>query len=313
MVPTLKALADETRLRIASLLRRFELSVGELSRVLDMGQSRVSRHLKILTDADILGCRPAGLHRLYRTLDHPLIRAITPLLEESLAHISDQTRAREVLTRRAEHQARFFSHLADDWLNLRERVLPEGLLQTWLEPLLPEHLDTLADLGCGTGDHLIWLSQRARRVIGIDNAPGMLDQARNALKRAFPSEEFDLRLGSLEHLPLPDNSLDLALALCSLHHLHAPQNALQEVARVLKPGGFFIWVDLNPHEDKKLLQEHGDIWPGFEPDLCRFWLSQADLCTCEHQVRPGTPPFSLFLLRGQKAPSGAAPALSRKP
>ena len=181
MVPPLKALADTTRLRITRLLRRFELTVGELSRVLDMGQSRISRHLKILTDVQILGFRPAGLHRLYRTLDHPLVRALAPLFEEEPEHSTDQSRAREILTHRDKHQAHFFSHLAGNWLNLRERVLPEGLLQTWLEPLLPQGGETLADLGCGQGDHLLWLSLRAQLTIGIDNATGMLDQARAAL------------------------------------------------------------------------------------------------------------------------------------
>ena len=106
-LPYFKALSDVTRLRILNLLRREELNVNEIVSLLDMGQSRVSRHLKILTDCGLLSSRRDGLWVFYRTAAEGNARAF---LDAVANHVytddykDDLVRLQALLTRRAEDQ-----------------------------------------------------------------------------------------------------------------------------------------------------------------------------------------------------------------
>ncbi len=104
--------------------------------------------------------------------------------------------------------------------------------------------DSVLDIGCGTGRllrraHTYWPEAQ---LVGVDPAKGMIDMA----KRLTPYATFHLGMG--EALPLPDDSVDLAMSTVSFHHWQDQAAGVREVARVLRPGGYFILVDISfPH------------------------------------------------------------------
>ncbi len=271
----LKALADNTRLRLFNILSRHELNVNEIIRVMGMGQSRISRHLKILTDGGLLSLRRDGLWAFYSAADNDacgrLCGAVRELIENDELGRQDLVQADAIVRERSLRTQRFFDSVAGSWEELKTVVLGSfDLNQAIAELVRP--CGSAVDAGCGTGDLLRTLSQKARHVIGVDSSPRMLEQAR----RQFQNQDaVELRLGEIEHLPLRDEEVDLAVMNMVLHHLPLPQQGLREVHRALKPHKSFVLADLDKHEREMLRARHGDRWLGFEPVLVRQWLKQA--------------------------------------
>ena len=100
--------------------------------------------------------------------------------------------------------------------------------------------ESLLDVGCGTGRLL--RSARTRwpsaRLYGVDPAEGMLEVAHHFT----PGVTF--QVGFAEALPLPDASVDVALSTISFHHWQDHAAGVREVARVLRPGGYFYLTDM---------------------------------------------------------------------
>jgi ubiquinone/menaquinone biosynthesis C-methylase UbiE len=101
--------------------------------------------------------------------------------------------------------------------------------------------ESVLDVGCGTGR----LLRRAYRywpeaqLIGVDPAQGMIEKA----KLLTPNATFFTAMA--ESLPLKDNSVDLAISTTSFHHWQDQAAGIREIARVLRPGGYFMLVDVS--------------------------------------------------------------------
>ncbi|MFP5239457.1 MAG: ArsR/SmtB family transcription factor [Acidobacteriota bacterium] len=264
-----KALADETRLRLMRLLTRHELNVGEIVAVLGMGQSRISRHLRILVESGLLAARRDGLWVFYGAQPSALLEAVTPLIADCGPE-EDLRRAGEVLEARNRETRSFFNAIAPDWRAMRREVLGDLDLEGLILARLPQ-CGTIADLGCGPGELLAALSAKCQRLIGVDASPAMLELARRAPGLGAAS----LRVGELEHLPLADAEADIAVLSLTLHHLSDPARALREARRVVAPGGRLIVVDYLKHDAELMRQRYGDRWLGFDPAEVRAWLEQA--------------------------------------
>jgi len=274
----LSQLSDPIRCRLLLLLQDHELTVSELCTVLQLPQSTVSRHLKTLADGGWLAARREGTSRRYQ-LHHEMLdegqRELWGLVRgevtSTVASRQDRRRLMEVLERRRLRSQEFFADISERWAQRREELFGRRFDLAALPGLLdPEW--TLGDLGVGNGQTTASLAPFVRHVIAIDDSAAMLKAARARL-REFANVE--LRRGKLEALPLGDAELDAAMIVLVLHHVPEPPTALAEAARVLRPGGRLLIVDMLPHEHDEYRQEMGHSWLGFEPRRIAGWLHQA--------------------------------------
>lgn len=294
-----KALADETRLRLAAILRRHELNVGELVGVLDMGQPRISRHLKILVEAGLVDCRREGLWAFYSAASsgpgRQVLDCTAALLDapEALPEFeADLGRAAAAVRERVQATRRFFDAVAGQWRDLSREVLGAFDLAGEIARRLPEGA-SVADLGCGPGELLERLSQRACLVIGVDNSPRMLELAAARLNgKGAPTAGagvragVSLRLGDLTHLPLREGEVQAVVLSMVLHHLPDPVAALGEARRVLCPGGLLLIADFDRHEVDAMRVEYGDTRLGLERQMLHLWLTEAGFEPGQTELHP---------------------------
>ena len=273
----LSALSDSTRSRILLLLDRHELTVSELCAIVQLPQSTVSRHLKALADAGWVGARAEGTSNLYtmtRDVD-PSARRLWLLVREqvgpSAAAAQDQRRMQAALAERRTTSQEFFSSSAGQWDRMREELFGDRFHLLAFGALADSGW-TIGDLGCGTGQVSAALAPFVSRVIAVDASAAMLQTAK---KRLQGIGNIDLRRGELEALPIDDARLDVATLMLVLHHLPEPERALAEVARVLKPGGRVLIVDMLPHDREGYRQQMGHVWLGFPEDHVRRVLAES--------------------------------------
>ena len=285
----LSALADGTRSRILLVLQRQELTVQELCQVLQLPQSTVSRHLKTLADGGWVHPRPDGTRRLYRLVPeelYPEARSLWRLAREEVAGSpaarQDAARVESVLVHRRVRSKAFFDSSAGHWDRLRDELFGSRFYLNALLGLLPADW-SVADLGCGTGPVAEALAPCVGRVFAVDGSQAMLDAAQARLARF---DNVELRRGSLEQLPLDDGQLDAATLILVLHHLAEPGCVLPEVARVLRPGGKLLLVDMLPHDRDDYQQEMGHVWLGFTEEQIRRYLADAGLQALRFQALP---------------------------
>ena len=277
LLDSFSALSDPTRCRMLWLLDRHELTVSELCTILQLPQSTVSRHLRLLADADWVSSRRDGTSRYYAlALDGatgPRAK-IWDLTRAQLAGRSieqDGRRLTKVLAERREASQQFFASSAGQWDKLREELFGRDVVPAALLGLLPSGW-TIGDLGCGTGALLPVLAGPAAHVIGVDASAEMLGSAR---ARVSGLNNVEVREGSLEALPLETSSLDAALLALVLHHVPSPADALSEAARVLKPGGRLLIIDMTSHDREEYRQRMGHVWLGFSDEQMSRLLAQS--------------------------------------
>jgi ArsR family transcriptional regulator len=277
LVGCLETLADPTRLRLLRLLERHELGVAALCDVLQLPQSTVSRHLKVLSDQGWVGGRSRGTTRLYRMKGEqdPAARRLWLLSRDQTDGWPTARQDRLRLTRRLSRPSppaeAFFAGAAGQWDRLREEAYGRAFTQTALLGLLPREW-VVADLGCGTGHAAAALSPHVARVVGVDQSPAMLKAAR---KRTALLGNVELRPGRLEALPLEDQSCDGALLLLALTYVADPAAALAEMARILRPGGRAVVVDLLRHDRDDFRRRMGQQGFGFEPEELKAMMEAA--------------------------------------
>src|SRR5262245_57157032 len=259
----LASLADTTRSRILLLLDRHELTVSELCGILQLPQSTVSRHLKALADCGWVSARAEGTSNVY-TMTRPATgprtggtvdlatpdgpeRRLWSLVREQVASsraaLQDERRLTSVLAKRRARSQEFFSSTAGQWDRVRDELFGDRFHLAAFAALADRHW-VVGDLGCGTGRVSATLAPFVGHVIAVDGSAEMLHAAR---ERTADVANIDLRCGDLEAIPIDDGRLDLAVLALVLHHLPDPVKALAEVARVTKPGGRVLLVDMLPH------------------------------------------------------------------
>jgi ArsR family transcriptional regulator len=273
----LKAAGDRSRLRLLRILARGTFSVAELTEMLGIGQSTVSKHLRVLAEAGLVTVRRSGTWGFYGltprdgdSFDGRLLELIEDALDD--AGDEDAAAVERVLARHRRARSEFFRDAASRWDRVRDAALgPPAHLDRLVE--LAGRGGTVVDLGTGTGVLLERLARTSGRVIGIDASPEMLEEAtRRAAAEEVPA---DLRLGALEHLPLSDGEADTMIANLVLHHVAEPPAVFREIRRGLAPGGRLVIAELEEHDDPSFWQGLGARWPGFRPEEMQDWLRTA--------------------------------------
>jgi ubiquinone/menaquinone biosynthesis C-methylase UbiE len=303
---SLRALSDGTRLRIIALLERDELSVNELQEITRMGQSRISTHLGLLADCELVTSRRDGKRTFYKLnpdaegTTAEFIQLAIKGAHELPEHSHDQINLKRVLNRRREQAEVFFNQVAGRF----DRVYGPG--RSWqafghlLLRMLPSI--TVADLGAGEGLLSELLARRCKKVIAVDNSEKIVEfGAAKAKKNGLKNLEF--RLGDLQHPPVEPASVDLVILSQALHHAEDPAVTLAAAAKLLKPHGQILILDLLAHKFDKARELYGDRWLGFAESDMHRWLETAGFKKIEINVvaaEEQPPHFQTLLASGEK-------------
>lgn len=286
----LAVLGDTTRSRLLALLEEQEFTVTELRRILQLPQSTVSGHLKVLADGGWVVSRADGKSRFYRMspgLDgesRALWALVRDDMDDAAFRAGDRERARSVVGERVDRSRAFFSESAEQWEEVRSGLYGTGVATLPLFGLLdPDQV--LVDLGCGTGQLAAATAPFVGRVVGVDRSPEMLRAARRRLGDACG--DVDFREGELEDVPVDDASAHVAVLSLVLHLVVDPARVLAEAFRILAPGGRLVLVDMRAHDRLEYRETMGHVWPGFEPESLRAWLDEVGFRrTRVHPVPP---------------------------
>ncbi len=310
----LSALADPTRGRLLYALETRELTVTELAAALQLPQSTVSRHLKVLGDGGWVAARAEGTSRLYRMEREDLAPTAAKLwdaVRESLGQQAiarhDAVRLRAVMARRRKASEEFFTTAAGRWDALRAELFGERTELVALPGLIDDSL-VVGDLGCGTGAVSEVLAPFVERVVGVDGSRAMLAAAR---KRLAGHDNVELRHGELEELPVADGELGAALLVLALHHAPEPSAVLAEAARAIAPAGRLLVVDMLPHDREAYRREMGHVWLGFSEKQMGGWLDAAGFTGMRFITLPADPEAkgpTLFAATARRAASAEASA-----
>ena len=288
----LSLLGDATRVRLLRLVAQEELGVGELVDILQIPQSTISRHLKLLTVAEWVHKRTVGTSSLVH-LDLEGLSAARATLwglvsqetAEEAQTAQDLQRMRSLLAQRQRDSRAFFGAVGSRWGQVRRELFGEQFTVPTLAALLDPSL-VVADLGCGSGDATAQLAPAVGRVIAVDHEQSMLDTARDRLSHL---SNVDLRLGELSDLPIADGEVDCALIMLVLHHVEDVDASLREVRRVLRDGGRLVVLDMTRHEREAYRYRMGHVHLGFERADLEARALNAGLSLLRYHLVPADP------------------------
>jgi ArsR family transcriptional regulator len=282
VVSALRAAGEQTRLRALALLTEGELAVGELAQALGQSQPRVSRHLKLLTEAGLVERAPEGAWVFYRlprarTSERHLVDAALSMLDPNDPVLArDTERLNTIRAARDDAAAEYFERNAADWDRVRALHLPEADIESAvLSAAGAGPFDLMVDVGVGQGRMIQLFADRVRRADGFDTSRQMLAIARASLDDL--KAKAALRFGDAYAPPVEAGSADLVTIHQVLHFLSDPKRAVMEAARLLKRGGRLLIVDFAPHGLEFLREEHAHRRLGFSDAEIRDWCDGAGI------------------------------------
>jgi DNA-binding transcriptional ArsR family regulator len=280
VVAALRAAGEQTRLRVLALLSEGELAVGEIAQALGQSQPRVSRHLKLLTEAGLVERAPEGAWVFYRlprahTTERQFAEAALAMLEPSDPVLTrDVDRLQAIRAARDEAAAQYFERNAADWERVRALHLPEADIDSAILAAAGKGpFDLMVDVGVGQGRMIQLFADRVRRAEGFDTSRQMLAIARASLDDL--KAKAAVRFGDAYAPPIEAGAADLVTIHQVLHFLSDPARAIAEASRLLRKGGRIIIVDFAPHELEFLREEHAHRRLGFSDAEIAEWCESA--------------------------------------
>ena len=285
----LRAVGERTRLRILYLLTHGELTVKELTQLLNQSQPRVSRHVKLMAEAGIIERYREGAWVFLRLVEAGeagllarYIAGMVPAEDEVVRN--DIQRLERIRQHRASRAARYFDANAEDWDKIRSLHVSEAEVEKAMLSVVGDaKRDYMLDIGTGTGRILELFAPLAERAMGLDASHEMLAIARERMEQAG-LRNAQVRHGDLYQLPLQAATADLVTIHQVLHFLDDPAAALAEASRVLKPGGQMLIVDFAPHEQEFLREEQEHRYLGIKQEQMERWATAANLKLERHEA-----------------------------
>ncbi len=287
MLSLFKVLADSTRLRLLRILRQGDFTVQDLMQILVMGQSRISRHLKLLSEVGLLQVEKQGTWHYYRLLQGKgLFNDIWSSVESRFADLEyyeeDTSGVLQVMAARRKRNQDFFDHHARDWDNIHVELLNLPDYQEDLFALVPVG-GLAAEVGVGTGSLLPLLAQKADLTIGLDHSPSMVGLARDTVAIHELQDKVEVRLAEMNHLPVVAGSVRTVVLNQVLHHAEQPVEVFREIRRILEPGGLLVMADLTRHENDWVRERLADQWLGFNRKEIESWLAETGMSLISYQ------------------------------
>lgn len=272
----MQSLSDQTRGRLLRLVERAELTVVELCSVVQLPQSTVSRHLKVLADDGWLSSRRDGTSNYYRMTGDQLEasrRRLWHLVREQGLNgsvvVQDDARLEQVLVDRRSRSQAFFSSAAGQWDRLRTELFGRRV-DSWALAAMLDPTAIVGDLGCGTGSIAQTIAPWVHRVVGVDSSAAMLQTAKQRLKEP---NNIDLRRGELTAMPVENEELSIALMVLVLPYAEQPKKIMAEAARATRMGGRLVIVDMQSHQRAEYREDLGHTWLGFTREQIEDWLT----------------------------------------
>ncbi|MBC8268833.1 MAG: metalloregulator ArsR/SmtB family transcription factor [Rhodospirillaceae bacterium] len=308
LLSALRAAAEPTRLRLLALCAHGELTVSELVGILGQSQPRVSRHLKLLTEAGLLERIREGSWVFHRQAQEGAAAHLARQLNEMLPD-QDGTLTRDlerlslVKNERERAAADYFRRNAESWDKLRSLHVDDSIVERVLLDMLEGHqIDQLLDVGTGTGRMLELFGERLIKGEGIDLSREMLSVARANLERAG-RDNCAVRQADMYQIPFQASAFDAVTMHQVLHFLDHPGRAVGEAVRVLKAGGLLLLVDFAPHNEESLRDEHAHRRLGFDDTEVTAWFKASGMSLLKSEHLPGNP-LTVTIWLGQKNDSG---------
>ncbi|MGF7161210.1 ubiquinone/menaquinone biosynthesis C-methylase UbiE/DNA-binding transcriptional ArsR family regulator [Rhodoligotrophos appendicifer] len=284
LLTALRAIAEPSRLRLLFIISHGEFNVTELTQILGQSQPRISRHLKLLVDAQVIERHREGSWVLFRMAERETGGALARLIADLLSaddpfHARDLARIETIRAERANAAMNFFRSNAGNWDRIRSLHIAEDQVEEAVKRVVgSDPVDTLLDVGTGTGRILELLGPRVRQGIGLDMSREMLAVARARLDAAA-LRHCQIRQGDIYHLPYASQSIDLVTIHQVLHFLDEPERAIAEATRVLRPGGRLLVVDFAPHEFEFLRENQAHRRLGISAPQFSAWAERAGLAS----------------------------------
>jgi 2-polyprenyl-3-methyl-5-hydroxy-6-metoxy-1,4-benzoquinol methylase len=294
LTSVLKLLADQTRLRILATLSGNELTVKELTEILQVGQSTLSTQLGQLKEAGLVAARKQGQFVFYRIPTPNLATPTGHLWQEIVGELPgaewferDQRQLAEVLQRRREASISFFNTVKS-----QNQTSPG---QTWqslafgLGMLI--HGKIIADLGCGVGRLSAQLAESGNTVTGVDNSQEQINAARRLSKSLVDIGVLNFSCAAMEATGLTAQAFDIVIVSQALHHAAQPQEVLREARRILVAGGCLLVLDLVRHNQEWIQDRFADFWLGFDPEELANWVRAAGFSSQKYQIGSPDPDY----------------------
>jgi len=278
----LRAAAEPTRLRLLALCAHAELTVTELTQILGQSQPRVSRHLKLLCEAELLERHREGTWAYYRLSDTSdcahLARTLVDLIPDRDNGLTRDLGRLETIKRiRAEAADQYFRANAEQWDEIRSLYVSEEEVEATLQKVIGKGpIGDFLDIGTGTGRILEVFAPRIIRGTGIDLSHEMLQVARAKLEQAG-HRHCQVRHGDMYNLQLPTNEFDVVVLHQVLHYAEEPSSVISEASQTLRAAGRLLVVDFAPHDQEFLRSEHQHRWLGFQPQQVSDWCAEANM------------------------------------
>jgi ubiquinone/menaquinone biosynthesis C-methylase UbiE len=285
----LKAAGEATRLRILALLAEAELTVSDLTDILRQSQPRISRHLRLLSEAGLVERFREGSWAFFRLGERggcaALARDLIGRLDAGDVTLArDRERLAAVRAARAAAAQAYFRRHAAEWDRIRKLHIADESVEAAIKAALGDRpFRSLLDLGTGTGRMLELFGPQIERGLGLDLSLDMLALARARIDRAG-LRHCSVRQGDIYDLALPKDSFDVVIIHQVLHFLDDGARAIHEAARVLRPAGRLLVIDFAPHDLEFLRDQHAHRRLGFAPESVSQWLAAAGLDVVEHKT-----------------------------